>query len=75
MNTLGTTVTLVHAPRIDYVHTIYVPLAHDFTEHRQITPNLENKYFSVKSTQYMHLKSRKEPDKMHFGLTNEVCSS
>ena len=41
----------------------------------QMTPKLENKTFSVKSTQFIGLKCHKEPYTSHFRLAIKVCSS
>ena len=41
----------------------------------QRSPELENKAFSAKSTQYMALKRHKESYNTSLRLTNEVCSS
>ena len=41
----------------------------------QMSPELENKAFSAKSTQYMALKRHKESYNTSLRLTNEVCSS
>ena len=41
----------------------------------QMSPELENKAFSAKSTQYMALKCHKESYNTSLRLANEVCSS